>query len=706
MYELLNELLEIVYIVDLDTYELLFINKAGKSCFQLDHPEGKNCYEVLHQEKSPCSFCNVKALKEEKFERWEHVNRIIGGSFVLRDAKMEWGGRNIKIGMAFRITDQAEQKKRMEYMADGEEMIIKSMRKLMSSGDVFCNLDEVLRLAGTFFHAECAYIFTLHNHVMCNSNLWHAPGSQGWEDLMKPEYIPSIPDWDAIFGERSYLVIAENEDVRTKYPELYRGLKGEQICNCLLVPLKLPEGCSGCIGIHNFSSEEMDINISLLCSMADFISHRLTLLNEQKRLEQLSYTDDLTGVMNRNAFVRDQKKYEKECLDSYGVVYIDVNDMKGMNERYGHEYGDHILMDVARKMLFCFGPQEVYRIGGDEFVALCPSVSEGEFIKKVKWLKSKMEEDHNYRISAGYQWSGKREEFAYLLGKADIMRDEDKKTYYHESAVHRRYRHRLDDAFGFTVPGAVRKMIEDGRFQIYLQPKYHVEADQISGAEALIRYCLPSGYIVSPEQFIPLLEEHHLIKEIDFWVFEQICRKLREWKKNGNKMVPVSVNFSRNTMSGHQFLTHLKEIWEQYDIEPELFEIEVTENSCGHNRENLTEMIRRMKEIGFQISIDDFGVKDANLALFTSVDFDVLKIDRSLVSDITVNRKAQAIIQSITDICGKMGIQMVVEGIETEEQLEVIKAMGCRYVQGYLFSKPLPMQKFEQILHQTMERGK
>lgn len=692
--ELLNELLEVIYIVDIDTYDLLFINQAGKDSFQLDNPEGKKCYEVLHHENKPCSFCNCETLQESAFERWEHVNKVIGRNYLLRDKKVKWNGRSLKIGIAMHVTDSAEQKRQLEYMVRAEEMIITCIKKLHSSSEVFQKLDEIFKMAGEFFRAECTWLFTSNERTVCNSNLWIQPGIKMWSDLMEAEYVPSVENWDEIFDGQSYLAVADAGECAEKRPELYKVLKEEKLKNCILVALHLPEGCTGCIGMNNFPPEEMDMNIPLLCTLADFISSRLTLYKEQKRLEQLSYMDELTGAMNRNAFVRDQKKYEAESPGPCGVICLDINNMKGMNEKHGHEYGDQILTDVARKVMSCFGSQEVYRIGGDEFVVLSPS-SEEEFAGKCRCLSDKINKETNYKISVGYQWSGQTDDLTAILERADEMRDEDKKHYYRNSPIHRRYRHRLDDVLGLTAPGALKKMIEAGRFQVYLQPKYNVQNECAIGAEVLIRYKLPSGYIVTPDQFIPVLEQSHLIKRIDFWVFDQICQKMREWKENGKKTVPVSVNFSRNTMSDHKFLSELQTIWRQYNLDPGLFEIEITENSCGNDKDSLHEMIQQMKKMGFKISIDDFGVKDANLSLFTSVDFDVLKIDRSLVGDITENKKAQAVIKSIADLCRNMGIQMVVEGIETREQLKTIKRLNCNCVQGFLFARPMPVSDFE-----------
>lgn len=694
MYEILNELLEIVYIVDIDTYDLLFINQAGKKSFQLTSPEGEKCYKVLHHEDKPCSFCNCETLHGNSFERWEHVNRVIGQNYLLKDKKIKWNGRSLKVGIAMHVTDSVEQKKQLEHMVHAEEMIIECIRRLHSSSQIFQMLDEIFEMAGDFFRAECAWLFTSHERTVCNSNLWIQPGMEQWNDLMETEHVPSVENWDEIFGGHPYLAVADSGECARKHPQLYRALKGKELKNSILVSLHLPEGCSGCIGIHNFPPEEMDMNISLLCTLADFISSRLTLYKEQKRLEQLSYMDELTGVMNRNAFVRDQKKYETEKTEACGVICLDVNDMKGMNEKHGHEYGDQILADVARKVMSCFGSREVYRIGGDEFVVLSPA-SEEEFAGKCRCLSDKINRETNYKISIGYQWSSRTEDMTAILERADEMRDEDKKHYYRNSPIHRRYRHRLDDVLGLTAPGALKKMIEAGQFQVYLQPKYDVQNECVTGAEALIRHRLSSGCIVSPDQFIPILEQSHLIKKIDFWVFDQMCKKMREWKENGKETVPVSVNFSRNTMSDHLFLSELEAIWRQYELEPGLFEIEITENSCGNDKDSLREMIQKMKKLGFKISIDDFGVKDANLSLFTSVDFDVLKIDRSLVKDITENKKAQAVIQSIADLCRKMGIQMVVEGIETREQLETVRMLNCNCVQGFLFARPMPVNEFE-----------
>jgi len=201
---------------------------------------------------------------------------------------------------------------------------------------------------------------------------------------------------------------------------------------------------------------------------------------------------------------------------------------------------------------------------------------------------------------------------------------------------------------------------------------------------------------LAPDQFLPLLEDAKLISALDFYVFEFACSKVSSWISKGKKTVPISVNFSRYSLTERSFIPCITEICEKYGIEKKWVEIEMTESVEGLEGFDINGLIQRIRDAGFTVSIDDFGVHYANLSLFTSVDFDVLKIDKSLVDHITTNLKAQSVVALLIEICGKMGIRTIAEGVETEEQFLILRDMGCAQAQGYLFSRPLPLEECEQ----------
>ncbi|MCR2023757.1 EAL domain-containing protein, partial [Blautia pseudococcoides] len=233
------------------------------------------------------------------------------------------------------------------------------------------------------------------------------------------------------------------------------------------------------------------------------------------------------------------------------------------------------------------------------------------------------------------------------------------------------------------------------QFVVYLQPKISSSDRMAVGAEALIRYQSRDGSLVLPGNFLPLLEESQTVSQIDFFVFEFICSKIKEWSMEGKKGFPVSVNFSRYSLAQPHFIERLLGICEKYKISPKYLEIEITETVRSVNDIDIGTLIEKIREAGFIVTIDDFGTEYANLALLSAVEFDVLKLDKSMVDDVVKNPKARAIISSIVEMGKQMGIQIVAEGIETEEQLGVLRACGVELAQAFLFSKPIAVDEYE-----------
>ena len=271
----------------------------------------------------------------------------------------------------------------------------------------------------------------------------------------------------------------------------------------------------------------------------------------------------------------------------------------------------------------------------------------------------------------------------------------DKKAYYYHATQQGRYRHHTDEVLPLANLNVLRQKINESRFLVYFQPKIAIETGQLVGAEALVRYQLDQNLILAPNAFIPLLEETQTISQIDFFVFEFVCLRLQKWIREGRGITPVSVNFSRYTVLEKTFCRHCIELSDYYHIDRALLEIEITENALDVQEEALRHMIDTVRQAGFSVSIDDFGVEFSNLSLFSGADFDILKLDRSLIQDIATNAKARALIEAMSGVCQKMKIKLVAEGVETEEQLNILDQCRVEIAQGFLFSKPIPVSDYE-----------
>lgn len=233
---------------------------------------------------------------------------------------------------------------------------------------------------------------------------------------------------------------------------------------------------------------------------------------------------------------------------------------------------------------------------------------------------------------------------------------------------------------------------------MYLQPKIDVEDYRIVGAEALIRYEDENGSIITPDRFIPVLEETYFISKIDYYVFEEVCKNLSAWEQQGNSLITISSNFSKITFMDDGFVNKIEAISSKYHVQREFLEIEITESSSCTDLETLVTRIDQIRNAGFKVAMDDFGVESSNLALLSLVKFDVLKIDKGFVKGIIANKRSQIIIGTMAKMCDEMSIQLIAEGIEDKQQLEILRKYGVKTVQGFLFSKPISIPEFNRGL--------
>ena len=242
------------------------------------------------------------------------------------------------------------------------------------------------------------------------------------------------------------------------------------------------------------------------------------------------------------------------------------------------------------------------------------------------------------------------------------------------------------------------------RYIMYLQPKADSQTGRITGAEALVRYRSENGSIFPPTRFISELEQKGLIFYIDIFIFEETCRLLRHWQEIGHELYPISLNFSKVTMMHEDLIKTMNEIQERYGVPRSLLEIEITESMEMMDKEKLKQIGYQIKESGYRLSLDDFGVSFSNVSILSLLNFDTLKVDKSIIEDICRNEKLQVIIKGLIEVCHKLDIQVVAEGIETKKQMKALFQLGCNCVQGYLIGRPVSAEIFEKIYVTNKEK--
>lgn len=394
---------------------------------------------------------------------------------------------------------------------------------------------------------------------------------------------------------------------------------------------------AGYLGVDNPPPDKI-INIaSLLQTLCYFVSLALQHAESQKKLSYLSYHDNSTTFYNRNRYIKDtQKLFNMDT--SLGIIYLDVNGLKDVNDQFGHEVGDALLVECARRMKMVFKKADFYRIGGDEFIIIiCQSIKKESFEKRVKELSESFSKKPVCQVAIGTQWTNAVGNINEMIAEADARMYENKKEFYHKHMISRRYRHHSDEMLHLTNIDYLESEIENGHFVVYLQPKILCEDRSCVVAEALIRYC-----------------------------------------DNAGTLIPLSINFSIESLRGKSFVERILETCKKYQIPTKYIEIEITERVHDEKNFEIKTVISKLRSAGFIVAIDDFGTEYANLALLSDAEFDILKLDKSLISNVALNPRTKIIMEYISKICHRLGLDMIAEGIESEEQFLRCVHMGLK----------------------------
>ena len=433
-------------------------------------------------------------------------------------------------------------------------------------------------------------------------------------------------------------------------------------------------------------------------------------LFEDRDIIQSTERDSLTGLYNREYFFRYAEQYDQFHPDvETDAVIVDINHFRMINERYGKAYGDEVLRRIALQLRESIGASGgiVSRLEADTFMAYCPHRSDYEAILDGA-SASLTEEDaseNRVRLRMGiYPCTDKQIDMERRVDRAKMAADTTKNSFsksigFYDNNLHERelYAEKLIEDFSTAI--------REKQFKVFYQPKFDVRPDTplLSSAEALVRWVHPELGMISPGVFIPLFEENGLIQRLDTYVWEEAARQIRDWKDRLGYAVPVSVNVSRIDMYDPRLPETLLEIIRAHGLTGRDFLLEVTESAYTQDSMQIISTVETLRKNGFQIEMDDFGTGYSSLNMISNLPIDALKLDMQFISDAFKEGGSTHMLEVIIGISDYLSVPVIAEGVETEEQLHVLKSLGCDIVQGYFFSKPVPAEKFEPFILQKKE---
>lgn len=418
--------------------------------------------------------------------------------------------------------------------------------------------------------------------------------------------------------------------------------------------------------------------------------------------------DSLTGVYSKEHFYQTVNEIlNRKPHRPYDMVCCDIENFKLVNDLFGTQTGDELLKYVAQAVVEALPEGSICgRMGGDVFALLVPhqEVYRDQWFAEVVWKLNRFSVDLNLVMRYGIcSRVSPQVPVATLCDRANLAKQTIKGKYNAYYAYYNEeLRERLLDEQSITAN--MNTALAQKQFKVYLQPKYHLQSGKISGAEALVRWEHPEKGLISPDKFIPLFEKNGFITSLDMYVWEEACRLLRQWLDAGERPVPISVNVSRADIYHPQLCTILTKLVENYRLHPKYLHLEITETAYTEHPVQIIETVQKLKDQGFVLEMDDFGTGYSSLNMLSELPIDVLKLDMRFVQ-YEEKRNSRSILSFIISLAKWLDLRVVAEGVESEEQVELLRSMSCDYVQGFYFAKPLLPEAFEMVWHRSKDKA-
>ena len=432
------------------------------------------------------------------------------------------------------------------------------------------------------------------------------------------------------------------------------------------------------------------------------------LQSAKEKAEELALSDSLTNLANRHAFqarLEEVVAQANESEKSAGLLFIDLDRFKDINDTYGHLTGDRVLKQIAVRLeASCRETDIIGRLGGDEFAIIIDELNHPEDIchriKRVQECFSEPISIDNIALDIGASIGvslcpddGINAE--ELIRRADVALYASKAE---GRGMSRRFDIKMDEAARAKrkLDADLKKALSNEEFELFYQPLINLSSQKVVGVEALLRWNHPELGVVTPDKFIDAAETSGLIVDIGEWVIASACRQMKAWANSDLSDIRMAVNISMRQLLDDSLADTIRNALDEFGVPPSKLELELTESSVNANEDQVNDQLSQLREMGVQIALDDFGTGYSSLTRLKNYPIDHLKIDRSFVRNLASDADDRFICMATMQLAQNLGLKTIAEGIESRDQLDFFRSMGCDEAQGYYFSEPLAIQEFEQ----------
>ncbi len=678
----IKETPNVIYVCDIATYDLYFLNKIARNLCGITEDEDishRKCYEVIEKRTSPCHYCIKKPLDFETVHTYT-VHNTNFNKYLQCSTKAIFVNKRVRLVIGVDVTEAYTER-------SVNKALLRCIETLYTNKSPEDSITELLRILASFYDGSHGYIMMLSS---CGTFLhcayeWCAEGITPYGNKI----IIDVIKHKSLIGNIQKFGVLHAKTGNKKYfgAALQKSFALNNVKDTVQVPLYNKHSeFIGIVGVND--PRQVYGSHGLLESVCKFIADFVEKTQLIGKLNLLSYTDALSNLKNRHSYAARLELFEASPPSSLGVVYLDINGLKELNDRYGHVRGDGIIAALGQILQEIFG-NDAYRIGGDEFIVLRDDVEQEEFEKQVKMLMQSVNEVHNLSISIGYIWNDVSVNVSQQIENADSRMYSEKLVHYQNNSKNVKYRTVLRNALAADIRA--------GKFVVFLQPQVNLADNSLSGAEALLRKVTPTKSLDYPAYFIPLYERLEIVHYLDLFVFKTVCMTLEKWNKLGYDYVSISVNMSRVTLQQPGIVERIVALCAEHGIEHHQIIVEVTETIQSQSSEYLSKVLLSIAAQGFMLSLDDFGSGYSSLLTLAKSEFGEIKIDREFIQDLHISQRSQALVRYTINMCNELNIaETVAEGIETQEVCDILKSIDCAKGQGYFFNKPMPIAEFSE----------